>query len=251
MPIPLRFVSFLCTALLLPIAAHAEPAIIAKARAYLGSEASLEAVKTLHYTGKLVAGDTGDASKQTKATVDIIYKKPDRHRLIVTLEKSVETTGLDGYEAWRRVDDLADASKWTQSLLGVEQTKRVRANAWENLAFFRGIEARGGKVEVLQPVTISGVLCDKVAFTHGPNIIFYRFFDQNTGKLVSSETESGSQIHEEGEMRVAGIRFPKSITTVSKNPAGKTQTMTITFDEIKVNEVIPDSVFAIPGLGRK
>jgi hypothetical protein len=106
-------------------------------------------------------------------------------------------------------------------------------------------------VEVLEPVTISGVLCDKLAFTHAPNIVFFRFFDQKTGKLVMSETESGSQIREEGEINVAGIRFPKSITTVSKTPAGKTQTMTITFDEIKVNEAFPDTVFAIPGLGRK
>ncbi|MEO7414038.1 MAG: hypothetical protein ABIZ81_11855 [Opitutaceae bacterium] len=233
------------------IGAHAQTAIITKARAYLGSEAALDAVKTIHYTGKLTGPDPADATKQIQATVDIIYKKPDRHRLIVTFEKSVETTGLEGYEGWRRVQDIKDPNKASITLLPVEQTKRVRANTWENVAFFRGLDARGGKVEVMGPVTHSGVLSDKIAFIHAPNIVFNRFFDQNTGKLVATETESGSLIREEGEISVAGIRFPKSITTVSKNAAGKTQTMTITFDQIKVNEVFPDSVFAFPSLGRK
>ena len=41
----------------LAVAAHAEPAIIAKARAFLGAESALDAVKSVHYIGTLVTAD--------------------------------------------------------------------------------------------------------------------------------------------------------------------------------------------------
>lgn len=246
-----RFATTVCSAFILSVAAQGQTAIITKARAYLGTEAALDAVKTVHYKGKMVATDPVDPKKQTEATVDIVFQKPDRHRITVTSDKTIETTALDGYEGWQRVQDAKDPSKWRQTLATVDQVKRIRANTWENLSFFRGIETRGGKIEVMEPATIDGVTCNKLAFIYAPSIIFYRFFDQNTGKLVMSETETGSTIREEGEIIVNGVRFPKRIVTMSKNPNGKIPTVSITFDEIKLNETFPDSLFAVPALSRK
>lgn len=248
---PLRFVTTACSALILTVAAQGQTAILTKARAYLGTEAALDAVKTVHYKGKMVATDPQDPKKQTEATVDIVFQKPDRHRITVTSDKTVEITALDGYEGWQRVQDAKDPSKWRQTLATVDQVKRIRANTWENLSFFRGIETRGGRIEVQEPVTIDGVACNKLAFIYAPNIVFYRFFDQNTGKLVVSETETGSTIREEGEVIVDGVRFPKRIITTSKNPNTKIPTVAITFEQIKLNETFPDSLFTVPGLGRK
>ena len=78
--------------------------------------------------------------------------------------------------------------------------------------------------------------------------MFYRFFDLATGKVVYSETETGSTIREHGEIIVNGVRFPKSIVTVSKNPAGQPQSVTITFDKITINETFPPNFFSVPSL---
>jgi hypothetical protein len=230
---------------------HAQTAIISKARAYLGPEAALDAVKTVHYKGTLVATDPVDATKETKAQIDIIFQKPEQQRLTLTTDKAIEVTGLNGYDAWQRVTDVKDPSKWKQSLASTTQIKSMRANTWENVSFFRGIETRGGRLEVMGPGTVDGVACQKVAFIHGPNLVFIRYFDEATGKLMLTETEAGSTIREEGEQMVNGIRYPKKIINKSKNAAGKESVVTINFEEIKLNETFPSSMFAIPSLERK
>jgi hypothetical protein len=132
--------------------------------------------------------------------------------------------------------------------LGSDQIKRLRATTWENLSFFRGIERVGGRMEDLGPVTFEGIACQKIAFIHDTNIIFYRFFEVSTGRLVYTETENGSSIREQGEIKVNGIRFPKSMVNTTKTPTGQLRTFTVTFDKITVNEVFPANLFAVPAL---
>jgi outer membrane lipoprotein-sorting protein len=242
-----RFV--LCTAsFALAVAAHAEPAIITKARAFLGSEAALDAVKSVHYVGSLVTADPADPAKQTHATVEIVFQKPSQQRINITYEKAIEQTALDSYDAWQRQQDASDSNKWRQTLLSAEQIKRLRANTLENLTFFRGLERKGGRVEDQGTAKIDGIACQKIAFVHAPNIVFTRYFDVATGRLVLTETEAGGAIREIGDSTVAGVRFPKTIVTVTKTPAGKSQTVTINFDNITVNETFPASFFAVPAL---
>ncbi|MBI5693887.1 MAG: hypothetical protein HZC55_27760 [Verrucomicrobia bacterium] len=224
----------------------AELAILAKARAYIGSEAALNAMKSVHYVGTLITADPNDATKQSRAAMEIIFQKPERQRIKATSDKVVEVTALDGYEGWQRVQDAADSSKWRQTLLGPDQVRRLRANTWENLAYFRGIEKVGGRVEDQGPATIDGVACQKIAFIHTPNIIFYRYFDLATGRLVMTETEAGGSIREKGEIVVNGVRFPKSIVTTSKNQKGQSVSVTIEFEKITVNEEFPAILFAVP-----
>src|SRR5207253_2104607 len=68
----------------------AEPAIIAKARAFVGAESALNAMKSVHYTGTLVTTQSDDPSKTLRQTVEIIVQKPDQQRVTVTSEKTVE-----------------------------------------------------------------------------------------------------------------------------------------------------------------
>ncbi len=232
------------------LAAAAEPAIIAKARAFIGSEAALNSVTSVHYTGTLVAPDPKDATKQIRTAIEIIFQKPEQQRITAISDKAMETTALDGYEGWMRLEDPADPKKWRQTLLGTEQIKRLRANTWENLSFFRGIERNGGRAEDLGAQTIDGVTCQKIAFIHSPTIIFYRYFDVATGRLVFTETEGGGTIREQGEIIVDGIRFPRSIITTTKTAKGEPHTVTINFDKVQVNETFPASHFRVPVLGR-
>ncbi len=229
----------------------AEPAIIIKARAYVGSEAALDGLKSVRYSGTLVTTDPADLKKQTRASMEIIFQRPEQQRIVATSEQATEVTALDGYDGWQRVTQSADKTQWRQTLLGTDHVRRLRANTWENLSFFRGIERVGGKVEDQGAATIDGVTCQKIAFMHAPQIVFIRYFDVATGRLVLTETETGGTIREVGEIMASGIRFPKSIVTATKNQAGQMQTVTITFDKVEVNQDFPRSMFAVPSLSSR
>jgi len=244
-PSPLRFLA-VAVAVLTVVARAAELPIITKARARLGSEAAIGDLKSIHYVGTLVTTDPADPSKQQRAAIEIVFQKNDQQRITTTYDQLIETTSLDGYDAWQRKQDPTDPTTWQQTLQGAEQIKRLRANTWETLAFFRGLETRGGRIEDQGAVTIDGVACQKVAFIHAENIIFYRYFDLATGRLTLTETEAGGTLREQGELIAAGLRFPKSLVTTTKNPAGKVQSVTITVEKITVNEVFPATFFAVP-----
>lgn len=231
---------------ILATASAAELPIIAKARAHIAPEAVLSAVTSVRYVGTLVTADPADPAKETRATMEIIFQKPEQQRITATTTGTVEVTALDGYEGWQRVHRVANPNEWKQTLMQPEQIKRLRANTWENLAFFRGIEDRGGRVEDRGTAPVDGLTCQKIAFIHSPAVTFIRYFDVATGRLMLTETESGSTIRERGEVRVQGIRFPRSIITSTKNAKGEEQKVTIEFESIYVNETYPPSHFAVP-----
>lgn len=229
-------------------AVAAEPAIIAKARAYVGPESALRGVKSIHFIGSLSAASSADPAKAETAAVEIFFQAPDRQRIQATSSKTVEVSALDGYDAWQRQQNLADPTKWQFKLLGADQIKRLRASTWETLGFFRGIEEHGGRVEDQGPVVAEGVKCQKLAFIYAPNIIFYRYIDAATGHLVYTETEAGTVLREQGKIMAGGIRFPKSIVTTTRNGPGKGQVVTLTFTKVLLNETMPAQLFAVPNL---
>jgi len=212
--------------------------VLAKARAFLGGESVLNSVTTIHFKGTLEV----DAS--TRLPVDIIFQNPYQQRITVTGPKVIEVTALDGYDAWQKRTNPANPTQWEVRLLDAGQVKRLRANTWENLSFFAGIEKKGGSVRPGGDATVGGVACVKLSFVHADDIVFVRYFDKATGRLVKTETEIGAEIREEGEMMVKGIRFPKKV--VNKVPNGPATT--IVFDQIEVNTRVPASEFAVPTL---
>ena len=246
--IPILFRRFaVCLSLVVTaVASAAEPAILAKARAFLGCEPALQGVTSIHFLGTLVTADPADASKQTRAQVDIIFQLPYRQRITINYEKTIEETALDGYDAWQRLQDATDKSKRRLIVLPPDQIKRLRANALENLSFYRGLESHGVAIEDQGAATVEGVACEKVTFSHSGGIVFARYFNVATGQLVLTETESGGEIREQGEIRVDGLRFPRTLVTTTKSAAGLPQTVTITFDKITVNETFPANFFSVP-----
>lgn len=241
---------FAALSFLVPLAAGAaEPAILAKARSFLGSETTLQAVTSIHFVGTLVTADPADPAKPTRAQVDIIFQRPYRQRITINYEKTVEETALEGYDAWQRLQDATDKTKQRLMLLSPEQIKRLRANTVENLSFYRGLENHGVTIEDLGSATIDGVACQKVKFSHySGSIAFARYFNLATGQLLLTETESGGEIREQGEIRVDGLRFPKTLVTTTKSATGLPQTVTITFEKITVNENFPADFFSIPSI---
>ena len=226
---------------------------IAKGRAALGAESALKAVKSVHFSGVLDTLQTitdKDGSTRTvplHLTIDIIFQKPYQQRITLSSEKMAETTGLDDYDGWRRRAEVGGEGKWEMSLLEPTQIKQLRANTWENLAFYSGIEQIGGQVVYQGTEDVGGKSCAKVAFIHSDNIVFTRSFERSTGRLIKTMTDAGGVITEEGEVIVGGVRFPQKL--VSKDPSGIVTT--ITFSNVKVNEVFPVSEFAVPTLGKQ
>jgi hypothetical protein len=236
--------------LLLPIfglAARAdEPAIIAKARAYLGPESLLDGITSVHMVGTFSASSDQPGAKAPPVTqVDIIFQKPWQHRMMETTGKVVRTVALDGFDAWQWIQDPGDPSSPRLTLYPVNVIWALRSDVWENLGYYRGLEDLGGTVEDKGPATIDGVACEKVVFTHAHGTTYARYFDVSTGRLVYTETGTGLQIREEGSMVVDSIRFPERVVTSHKT--GKVvQTTTLIFTSIEVNRTFPESDFATP-----
>lgn len=246
----IRLALFPLLALMLGLsgAVAAEPAIIAKARAYLGTETALDSVHTLHYYGKL---SIEGVDTETPISVEIIFQKPYRQLSVIKSDRGTEETGLDGYDGWQRVIARDDESRWRLSLMSIPQIKSLRANVWENLSFFRGLEGAGGELKDLGEVEIEGVSCRKLVFAHGAEASFTRYFDEKTGRLILTETLRGEKITEEGTNEVNGVKFPQVLTTVTPLEDGSTQTVTITFDRVVVNETIDPTIFGVPMLSSK
>jgi hypothetical protein len=234
-----RCITILACALLAATSAFAAgaDAIIARARSYLGSEAALDSVKSLRFSGTIAEGD------ETRGTIVITLEKPFQQRIERTIGDEREVTALDEFDGWTRSENLKDPEDWSLTLLTRDHIRRLQANNVENLNFFKGAERRGGSVELRGDATIDGVACVKVAFMHGHGIEFVRYIDKATGRLVMTETENGGQIRERGEQIVSGIRFPTSLESTLEG-----RTVVITFDSVVVNGDYPDSLFEVPSV---
>ncbi|ACB73482.1 hypothetical protein [Opitutus terrae] len=242
---PVRLVTWLALAFATIVGLHAEePSIIARARARLASEAILDGVTSIHYVGTLVTEDPANSATPLRQAIEIYLQKPAQQRIVITSDDTIEISALDGYDAWRRTIDARNPDRWQQSQMGSEQVKQLRADVWENLSFYRGIERVGGWVKDEGVAVIDGISCRKVAFHHDDDLVYLRYFDQASGRLVYTGTEMNN-FREDGEIHAGGIRFPKSIV-ISQTAEGHTSKRTITFDQITVNERFPASLFAVP-----
>lgn len=227
--------------------------VIGLARSYLGTESALDAVTAVRYAGTLVSSTTNDAgeSQETTARIEIIFSEPFYQRIRITSAERIETTALDDYEAWQRVENPENAEQWRLTLLDTVQIRRLRANTWENLSFFKGIRSAGGKVEDMGRVQVDGKEYHKLAFDHKFGIVFYRYFNPITGRLEYSETDTGARIEEAGENFISGVRFPEQVVTTSTRADGAIQRVQVDFDEIEVNPDLDRGMFRVPSITRQ
>ncbi len=233
----------------LALALRAAPAdaVIARARAYLGTDKSLDAVRSIHYLGTIeFRDDRGKIVPEASGTMEMIVQKPAQHLNIRTTDRMRETVGLDDLSGWQQVETLQPPLQRGMAILPPAQLRRLQAITFENLAFFHGLEARGGRVDLRGESTIDGKAVVALAFVHSPEVVFVRYFDKATGRLVMSEDPVGGQVREEGEIVVNGVRFPQRMRSAGRTQDGKPYTVTISFEKITVNETFPNERFAAP-----
>jgi hypothetical protein len=211
--------------------------IITKARAFVGDERALNSVQSIHFRGTLKTEKEDAAIVE----VDIIVMQPDSQKITIQAGDVKEITALNHYVGWKKIEKIGNESSQFATMLNARQIRRMQANSWEALNFFRGIEKKRGRVEFLGEEEVGDRLCLKLAFIHSPSISFIRFFDIDTGCLVVTKTEAGGAIYEAGEIMVEGIRFPKKIITVVDGSSS-----TIEFDRITLNETFDEDFFNVP-----
>ncbi len=228
----------LLSAATLPASGQTAEQWIARARARLGSESALQGLTSIRYTGTLEVDGTNQRS------LDIVFQKPLKQRITLTGAEIVEVIALDDYDAWQKRLNPKNPTQWQLTLVDAAQTKRLRAQTWDNLNFFSGIEKMRGSVRLDGDSTVDGVACVKLVFTYLPNMVLTRYLDKATARLVRTETETGTEIREEGEIFVKGIRFPRKVTNREKG--GRVTAMI--FDQVVLNEVHATGEFAVPAL---
>ncbi|MBI2814541.1 MAG: hypothetical protein HYX71_09675 [Opitutae bacterium] len=238
MKIRLLLAAALLSAAAVPATAQTAAEWIARARARLGSEAALQGVSSIRYTGTLEE----DGAKQR--TLDIIFQKPLKQRITLTGAEVTDIIALDEYDAWQKRINPKNPAQWQLTLIDAAQTKRLRAQVWDNLNFFSGIEKMRGSVRLDGDTTVDGVLCVKLVFTYLPNMVLTRYLDKATARLVKTETESGTEIREEGEIFASGVRFPRKV--VNRDKGGRATTMV--FERVILNEAHAAAEFAVPAL---
>jgi hypothetical protein len=229
------------------------PAVIAKARAFYGQDVDLAAIQSIHYQGRLVSTETsGDGETlSVEAQVEIVFQKPYQQRIVASSPEKVEITALDDYEGWQRIEDPRNPATRRVGLLAKEQVKRLRANTWEQLSFFQGIESRGGTVVDHGLVDLDGRPAHKLAFVHDDDIIFTRYFAPADGQLLQTETEQGARIREDGELRAGGVRFPQRIVTSMPLADGGHRIVSVEFESVTVNESFAAEDFRVPFMGAR
>ncbi|MBL9185930.1 MAG: hypothetical protein JNK23_00485 [Opitutaceae bacterium] len=242
-----RPLAVLCLLLAPALASAAEEhPIIAKARKFVGEESTLDGLRTLRFVATMSVPDAADTTKKKTVKLDVVFEKPDRQLMQLGFDDRVEITGLDGFDGWHLLQDKSDPPRRRVTILPPARIRRLRAETWENLYYFRGLERAGGTVEDQGDHLVDGVLTRKIAYIHSPTIRFSRYFDPQTGRLVVTETEDGRIIREEGEMVVQGLRFPRTVETFARNAQGVVETVTLTFEKITINEPLPREYFAVP-----
>ena len=225
---------------------------VAKARAYLGTNEALDAVRSLRFQGSFAGTeqvpDPADSKKvveqPVQVSIDIIFQQPMQQRQVIRSDRVERVTALDGYDAWEQVVDLTGKNKTRVTLLDAMSIKRLRATTIENLSFYSDRLASMRQVRFLGEETVNGVICGKLSFTHASGIVFVRYFDRASGHIVKTVVEGGGEIREEGELIVKGVRFPRKVINTAPNG----RSTTISFAEITVNDVFPIESFAVPSI---
>lgn len=216
-------------------AADDATAIIQRAREFLGGDAALDAVLSLRFKGHVTSADG-----KTHA-IEIFARKPMQQLIIEESDDVRVLTGLDDYDGWRKEGPVSRPDSGRIILMAAPEIRRLRASTWQVVYYYKDVAAVGGSITLDGEEEIDGIACARVVFAHPGGVRFVRFFDKATGRLVLTRTDDGAELRESGEIIVAGVHFPKELTTTAAD-----QTTRVVFDEIAVNETYDDARFKTP-----
>jgi outer membrane lipoprotein-sorting protein len=241
--VPLLCLALLVSgAVLLRAAEDHSPAedLIAKAREHLGGEEKLKSIQSLRYEGTIEFFETA-----TKAKVVIALQKPAFQRMEVHLPEGTQIVAVDDLQGWEMlIDRSEDPPKEVARYLSAREFWRNHFSAVENLGFHHGYLVDRGRLEWKGEQVIDGRLVGTMEIRYDANNRFSRSFDVETGALVRSIGNDGTEVRERTWMEVEGIRFPR----VSEYFRDGKRTSRLTFEKIEVNPRLDPALFRYPVL---
>jgi len=215
--------------------------IIQRARASVGSEADLKAVKSITFKGSILYGNG------STGTIELAYKKPYFHRLKSVIDNALEISGLDDTEGWIKSAPAATPENWNLVILEADQVYNMRAKVSESLNFYARPTGRSSRVTYEGEHDIEGRTCHALLYYHGSGVWNLNYFDKETGSFAKTVNSKGIEFFERGEMMIDGIRFPKKLISVIHSEQGR-GTMEISLNSIVLNKQYSDDVFKMPSL---
>jgi len=215
--------------------------LVAKNVAARGGADSLQAIKSLRLSGKMIVGGFG-------AEIDAvqIYKRPGEYRFEGTLQGMTLVQSYDGKQALR-------ISPF-QGRKDPERTSADDAKALSEQADFDGgwIEAaaKGNKLDYLGTEDVDGTEAHKLKVTLKNGDVEYVYFDPDAFLVIrklDQRTVRGVEQREETDYsdyeKVNGTYI--AFSTSSGN-AGDTQRSKFTVDKAEANGAVEDATFAFP-----
>jgi hypothetical protein len=206
-----------------------------------GGMDSLQAIKSLRLSGKMIIGGFG-------AEIDAvqIYKRPGAYRFEGTLQGMTLVQSYDGKEAWR-----------ISPFQGRKDPERTSADDAKELAEQADFDggwvnagAKGNKLEYLGTEDVDGTEAHKLKVTLANGDVEYVYFDPDAFLVIRTlkqRTVRGVEQREETDYsdyeKVNGTFV--AFSTSSGN-AGDTQRTKFTVDKADANASVDDATFAFP-----
>jgi hypothetical protein len=210
-----------------------------------GGLEKIKAIKTLRVTGNAVSGGT-------PIVVVNEYMRPDMIRESFSIAGMTAVQAYDGSSGWQ-ISPFG--GRKDPEFLGEDDVRDLQLDAdFEGpLVDYR---AKGNTVEFLGHDTVDGDDALRLKVTLKDGDVVYYYLDPDTYLEIRKETQEfirgavKESFTDVGSYKpVAGVMFPYSITTGSKNnPDGG---FTITVEKVEVNAPLPASDFAVPASLKK
>lgn len=220
--------------------------LVAKNVAARGGAESLQAIKSLRLSGKMILGGFG-------AEIDAvqIYKRPGAYRFEGTLQGMTMVQSYDGKEAWRIFP--------FQGRKDPERTSADDAKQLAETADFDGgwvdAAAKGNKLDYLGTEDVDGTEAHKLKVTLKNGDVQYVYFDPDAFLVIrtlNQRTVRGVEQREETDYsdyeKVNGTYVAFS---TSSGAAGDTTRTKFTVDKAEPNAAVDDSTFAFPATSSK
>lgn len=210
--------------------------LVQKVRAYYSEGTDLDTVKSLRYEGVLISG--GDNPDQG---VILELKQPNQQRLVLRSGDRTNIVAVDGYEGYNlQIDATTGEQRVTP--LEVSQVRRMATNTVENLSFLRYPEKSMVAIRDLGHQEFHGQQTRVLNFRHFNGLEYYRFIDEETGRIVGTRMDDGIENVEVGSQVFDGIRFGEEIHAYR----GGNLLFKIRVDRVEVNPDLSDDLFRYP-----
>lgn len=239
----MKLLSLSCLMLTAVSWAASEPeiqAIIASARATVGTEAALDELVTLKVTGVIEPADP----KLPGARILRIARKPCSQRLEVHIDNIIEITLLEEGQSGCiiRSNPNSPAEHSELRRMTTEEIRRMAFNTRQLFSMYREDSKNGETVGYEGIEQRRGIQCHKLIYSYPNGVSTKRYFSVDGKQLVSTITDKGVESVETGSQVVKGIRFPERIEYYQE---GKLL-HTLVLKTIEVNKPLRVGIFTIP-----